>query len=70
MSNNPSEPEKNLYAGNPPPVAPQENVSALTTLLGIGLLGALLISIWVFGGFTPNMQTKLLSFPQKKESVL
>ena len=64
MSNNPSEPEKNLYAGNPPPVAPQENVSALTTLLGIGLLGALLISIWVFGGFTPNMQTKLLSSPK------
>ena len=37
---------------------------SLNVLLGIGVLGALLISIWVFGGFTPNRQTQLLSSPR------
>ena len=37
---------------------------SLNVLLGIGVLGALLISVWVFGGFTPNRQTQLLSSPK------
>ncbi|MGZ5134204.1 MAG: hypothetical protein ACXWCG_03605, partial [Flavitalea sp.] len=37
---------------------------SLNVLLGIGVLGALLISIWVFGGFTANRQTQLLSSPR------
>ena len=66
MSNNPSEPEKDLHVGGSSlsPNAAPANVFSLNTLLGIGLFGALLISIWVFGGFTPNMQTRLLSSPK------
>lgn len=34
---------------------------ALNVILGFGLLGALLVSIWTFGGFTANRQTELLT---------
>ena len=66
MSNNPSEPEKDLQVDDSSlsPNTTQANIYSLNTLLGAGVLGALLISIWVFGGFTSNMQTGLLSSPK------
>ncbi|HET9279800.1 MAG TPA: hypothetical protein VFN95_16505, partial [Flavitalea sp.] len=64
MSNNPSEPEKDLHVGGNSLSPTPANVYSLNTLLGIGLLGALLTSIWIFGGFTSNMQTRLLSSPK------
>ena len=66
MSTNPSENDKELHAsGNfHSPNESQTTVYSLNTLLGIGVLGALVISIWVFGGFTSNMQTQLLSSPK------
>lgn len=41
-----------------------QNVYALNVLLGLGVLAALLTSIWVFGGFTSNRQTQLLTSPR------
>src|SRR5687768_8638857 len=66
MSNNPSEPEKDLHVGSNSlsSTAAQGNIYSLQTLFGIAVLGALLVSIWAFGGFTSNMQTRLLSAPR------
>ena len=59
---NPSENDKELHAPNlHSPNESQTTVYSLTTLLGIGVLGALVVSVWIFGGFTSNMQTHLLS---------
>lgn len=45
-------------------IKPNQGIYTLNVLLGIGVLGALIISIWVFGGFTANKQTQLLSSPR------
>jgi uncharacterized protein len=45
-----------------PPSAPGRNLS-LDVLRGAALLGGLLISVWLFGGFTANKQYGLLSHP-------
>ncbi|MES2645444.1 MAG: DUF418 domain-containing protein [Bacteroidota bacterium] len=45
------------------PVKTTLRIESLDILRGIALLGALLISIWTFGGFSQNMQTKLLLHP-------
>ena len=37
--------------------------SALDLLRGVAILGALFVSIWMFGGFSANKQTALLSHP-------
>jgi uncharacterized protein len=35
-------------------------IQSLDVIRGIGILGALFVSIWIFGGFTENQQTGLL----------
>lgn len=60
MNPNLSDPE-NGYPGN---IRKSENAHALNVLIGIGVLGALFTSIWIFGGFSSNEQTKLLTNPR------
>ena len=40
-----------------------KRIHSLDVLRGIAVLGALLASIWIFGGFSRNMQTNLLLHP-------
>lgn len=53
----------NLSSGSAMPVSYDSNSSRLLSvdvLRGVALLGILLISIWEFGGFSQNQQTRLL----------
>ncbi len=45
-------------------------IQALDVLRAIALLGGLLVSIWLFGGFTNNKQLQLLLNPHGKNYIL
>lgn len=61
MSSNSEVPPHTASTFLKPPnyIDPQRNPS-LDVIRGIGILGALFISIWIFGGFSTNEQTGLL----------
>ena len=40
--------------------SPSPRILSLDVIRGIGILGALFVSIWIFGGFTNNQQTGVL----------
>src|SRR6187551_3287846 len=42
---------------------PGNRIHSLDVIRGIAVLGALFASIWIFGGFSRNMQTNLLLHP-------
>ena len=46
-----------------PSIISSARIPSLDVLRGIAVLGALLISIWTFGGFSRNMQNNLLVHP-------
>lgn len=46
-----------------PAEASSNRLLSLDVLRGIGLLGAMVISVWMFGGFSQNMQNKLILTP-------
>lgn len=54
------------HGDNPPaisienPLSPLPRISSLDVLRGIAVLGALFVSIWIFGGFSTNQQNGLL----------
>lgn len=47
----------------PVPAEHDQRILSLDVLRGLALLGALLISIWEFGGFSFNQQTNLITHP-------
>ena len=54
---------KTNVAGHHPSDAVPARLLSLDVLKGIAVLGALTVSIWVFGGFSQNLQNKLLLHP-------
>ncbi len=55
----PGIPENDLQ--NPGTRKESQELYFLNTITGIGILGSLLVSIWIFGGFSANEQTRLLT---------
>ncbi len=60
FGNNPENADLQANAGPPVNHILFTRIQSLDTLRGIGLLGALFISIWYFGGFNSNQQNGLL----------
>ncbi len=59
-TNMPAGNQQNFAEISSPPLSPSSRIVSLDVLRGIAVLAALLVSIWIFGGFSDEQQKQLI----------